>query len=441
MEILRQVAYLAEKTRTRVYMVGGSVRDSLLNNPVRDFDLVLPGEVYNFARRVADEFHGSMAIIGRKFQTTRVVFPEKQTSFDFSSMQGNTIEEDLSQRDFTVNALAWEIQDVVAGNADAIIDPFNGRADLQAGIIRMVQENSLEADPLRVVRAVRLSIQYRWKIEENTERKMRETAPLLERVAGERLRDEIFKILSFAGSSGYMQYLDELNIRPFLGVPDLREGARGDVLLQEIEKYLATPDLFGAELAEKYQNYMDEELVVERRRRQLLKLIAFTLAGITWPPEKKTKGSLKLTGMFNRLKLSNAEKRVASRIVPGLTDLGRLAAKEEKSPLDIYRFFREYKGAELEIILLARAILACQGACEEENVKFVTQLGTIFLSHDPLCFPPRLLTGEDIKNTFPEIPDWRIGTLLEKVYEAQVQGQVKDRETALYLVRKYAGLK
>jgi len=134
-----------------------------------------------------------------------------------------TIEEDLARRDFTVNAMALDLE----GQESEIVDPFEGRKDLEAKIIRAVgnPEERFNEDALRMMRAVRFTVTLgkAWAIEEKTARAIKKNSPWLQAISKERLRDEFLKIIMAEGASDGIELLRQLGLLKYI-IPELEEG-------------------------------------------------------------------------------------------------------------------------------------------------------------------------------------------------------------------------
>jgi len=181
-----------------VYLVGGAVRDTLLGLPIHDFDFVLPGETISLAREAARRLDGALYVLDEERNTTRVVLdlqkhggkPSDRISLDFAGFRAADISGDLRSRDFTINALAYDL-----ASPNHLVDPTGGLRDIQEKRIRACSSDSLLEDPVRVVRAVRQSVKLRFRIEPETFQWMRSASPQLMNVSPERIRDELFRIL------------------------------------------------------------------------------------------------------------------------------------------------------------------------------------------------------------------------------------------------------
>lgn len=202
-------------TTQEIYLVGGSVRDLCLGlADIKDIDLSMPAGSETVARSFADAIKGSFFFLDEERKITRVVKQEhsKIVQFDFTNFEGGDLNADLERRDFTVNAMAMNLRSFHGENArDGIIDLFGGREDLRNKRIRTTRPEVLDADPLRLLRAVRFAVVLGFTIEKNTAEAIRSRADLVTRPAPERIRDEFFQILSVPGT-GSFALLDSLGL-------------------------------------------------------------------------------------------------------------------------------------------------------------------------------------------------------------------------------------
>lgn len=209
MDILRQAGFEA-------YAVGGCVRDSLLGLTPHDYDLctnALPEET-------ASLFAGHTLVrSGEKHGTIGVVFDKEVIEITTFRTEGgyqdsrhpdwvrfvSSIEEDLSRRDFTVNAMAYCPQ-------TGYIDPFGGKQDLEKGILRTVGDARLRfaEDALRILRGVRFGVRFRLTPEENTLKAMQQLAPLMDKLARERVFEELCKLLPLLTAADLHTYREIL---------------------------------------------------------------------------------------------------------------------------------------------------------------------------------------------------------------------------------------
>ncbi|MBD1933233.1 MULTISPECIES: CCA tRNA nucleotidyltransferase [Cyanophyceae] len=179
-----------ELLATPAYMVGGAVRDALLERrrEYLDLDFVLLTDAVKTARKIASRYKAGFVLLDASRQIARVVFD--QATADFAQAEGANLETDLRRRDYTMNAIAYN------PHTGELIDPLNGYADLQQGIIRMVSPKNLQDDPLRLLRAYRQAAQLGFTIEPETLTVIRQLAPLLGQVSAERVQAELAYLLN-----------------------------------------------------------------------------------------------------------------------------------------------------------------------------------------------------------------------------------------------------
>ncbi len=180
-----------------VYIVGGSIRDLMCDRTPFDYDVVVQCDPASFAKQLASKISGRFFELGKHGQTMRRVVT-RDFLFDIMPLNGATIEEDIHQRDFTINAMA------LAVSSGSLIDQLGGRQDLTSKKIRMVSVDIFRKDPLRLIRAYRLAAAFNFSIDADTSRVLARDTPLINRSAGERVRDEFFKILQYAGSHAHL---------------------------------------------------------------------------------------------------------------------------------------------------------------------------------------------------------------------------------------------
>jgi tRNA nucleotidyltransferase/poly(A) polymerase len=175
----------------RVYLVGGAVRDILLQRTGKDFDLACSFDTRIIARALADRQKGDFYLLDAKRNTSRVILHEsngRRVFYDFARLQGSSIEDDLQTRDFTINAMALDLD-----APDALIDPQGGARDLKDRILRACSPNSFADDPVRVIRAVRYAIGLDLTITPETLMGLKAAVPLVNQISRERNRDELLK--------------------------------------------------------------------------------------------------------------------------------------------------------------------------------------------------------------------------------------------------------
>jgi tRNA nucleotidyltransferase (CCA-adding enzyme) len=203
------------------YLVGGAVRDRLRGARPADLDLVVEGDAREAAATVAERLGGEV-VDWERFGTAEVRAPSLPLSVNFATARRETypepgalpevepasIEEDLARRDFTVNAIALTLP------GETLLDPHGGRADLEAGIIRVLHDGSFVDDPTRLLRALRYEARLGAKLDEHTEKLAREAieARALDTVSGKRIRDELLDLLCEAEAPRALERMRELKL-------------------------------------------------------------------------------------------------------------------------------------------------------------------------------------------------------------------------------------
>jgi tRNA nucleotidyltransferase/poly(A) polymerase len=185
------------------WVVGGAVRDQLLGRELVDLDIAVR-DPRRAARAYAKASRGAPFALSERHGAWRVALDRGRT-VDFTPLPGS-VEDDLATRDFTINAIARPL----AGGKP--VDPFGGEADLESKRLRAVRESVFEDDPLRLLRAVRLEDELDIRLDDETERLVREHAGLVTRPAGERILAELRRL-----SPGGYRRLDELGLLEPLG--------------------------------------------------------------------------------------------------------------------------------------------------------------------------------------------------------------------------------
>jgi poly(A) polymerase len=211
--VLDRLAQAFTRAGKQLYLVGGSVRDGILGRDHFDLDLTtdaVPAEIKALARAAQPD---AIYTVGERFGTVGLVFGDthieittfRSEQYDPESRKpavsfGNSLREDLSRRDFTINAIARDL------STGEVIDPYGGQADLRAKVIRAVgvAEERFAEDPLRLLRAVRFAAELGFTIEPDTRVAIAACADKLRIVSRERIRDEVNRIL--------------LSTRPALGI-------------------------------------------------------------------------------------------------------------------------------------------------------------------------------------------------------------------------------
>lgn len=232
-EVVLSVYHKLKNKDFDVYFVGGCVRDMLMGNNVKDWDLTTNATPDNILKIFPEGFYdnnfGTVGVPSDLNASSNIVeittFRTERNYIDNRHPEevawGKKIEEDLQRRDFTVNAIALNIEN----NKYELVDPYNEQEDLKNTIIRAVgnPKERFKEDALRLMRAVRFATQLSFTIEENTWKALQEDAQLLPLISGERIRDELLKILTSDYPYEGIMLLKNANLLQHI-LPELMDG-------------------------------------------------------------------------------------------------------------------------------------------------------------------------------------------------------------------------
>ncbi len=245
--ILKQAATLAQAHHTRLWLVGGVVRDMLLLLPIEhDIDLVVEGDAIALAHSLAPILNGNLIKSHQPFGTATIAIPhttnhrqEKNSSLhlDLATartehyphpaalpvVQPATIAEDLARRDFSINAMALDVQPIIHNKEHwfaptSLLDPFNGKQDLKNRLLRVLHNNSFTDDPTRILRSVRLMSRLGLRIEPHTAALLRVALEQkrLEQTSPDRIRTELCLALKEPRPDEVLHLADTLGITPHI---------------------------------------------------------------------------------------------------------------------------------------------------------------------------------------------------------------------------------
>jgi tRNA nucleotidyltransferase (CCA-adding enzyme) len=402
------VAFLPEQA----YLVGGSVRDALLHRQADylDLDFVLPEKAIETAQRIAQHYGAGFVVLDAEHQIARVVF--SNATVDFAQQIGPTIAADLKRRDFTINAIAYN------PHGEVLVDPLNGYADLQRHTLCMIAPENLEEDPLRLLRAYRQAAQLGFHLDPPTQDTIRQLAPLLARMAAERVRGELDCLLSLAAGSHFLWIA-------------WQDGLLHNWLPAVTEDHLQQLILLDRTVAHLHQEWPD---------------YANLLMG--WVKDANTPGlhrswlkATKLSQLLEdglpqaeqtlvRLKYSRVEQQAVLSILKGWHYLTEHGVDLYGPPPPCPRTLRQ----QYELFKLAAAsfpgvaLLAWSHQLPTPTVR--AWLNRYLDPQDPRAHPRPLLSGRDLIQTLGLKSGPRIGRLLEALQLAQVEGLVSTPSQA-----------
>jgi putative nucleotidyltransferase with HDIG domain len=429
-------------------------------------DIVVPKGSEAAARAFAGAAGGAVFALDPERQVYRVTVDERGAlfHFDFSDYQAPDFQADLARRDFTINAMALDLREFLAGSAPtACIDLFGGREDLRLGVVRAVSPAVLDDDPLRMLRAVRFAATLGFSIAPSTADAIRARSCRIAEPAPERVRDELFRILAAPKASEHLMLLDGLGLLapllPELG--PLRGFAPGryhvhDVLTHSF-KAAGYADEVLEELLLRMPEYRDRLIAhlsgaIEQSVTRMAALRFACLLHDVAKPESftETDGRIRFHGhdvlgaetarrLCRRLRLSRETERLVTGLIKGHMRLFNLAGPGGPSKNALYRYCRDLGDGVPESLLLAQADARATSEIMPKE-SFTDTIGpmTAVLAYYYEKFlrveARPMITGKDlIALGFAPGPGFR--SILDAAREKEAAGEFAGRNDALDYVR------
>lgn len=489
-EILHTLQQAAQFFRTRsqpAYLVGGSVRDMLLNVPCTDWDIITVGDTPGLARQLANLLGGHYAHMNDKACRITIKQNQQEILLDISPLRGGNVEEDLRLRDFTINAIALPLSEVVIsltnGTALPLLDPLHGHTDLTNHCLRAVDDSTFQHDPLRMLRAVRFMQRYQLTIEPHTALMLSRDVLLLTQVAPERIHDELQAILQPPGGTTRLRFMDSHGLLTTL-IPEFIP-ARGmkqpelhhwDVLEHSLEtvgylEHLATllqqpPELIEhspLELNQQGDLLAIRTLLQEAEEQQLFSFAHLTSApmkmaallhdiGKTTTHTISAEGDIRFYGhpqagiplvqqILRRLNASVQERRLAQQVAGHHMRPGQLS-RETVTQRAIRRYFVDLGPTGILVALVSLADHLAMRGPEPLTVSWERHLATVrillntYVRERERILPPRLIQPDELIHRLNLTPGPIIGKMLEAISEAQAENRLHSKEEALWLAEE-----
>lgn len=448
-----------EKEGLEIYIVGGAVRDFLMGKPIFDWDFTTNATPEKIVSLFNDAYYnnefGTVGIPAkdkdlRPFEIT--TFRTEREYKDFRRPEkvewGESLEEDLKRRDFTINAMALGLNTSLNKSAkiDArvdiqlvkldLIDFYNGQKDLKNKLIRAVG-NPIERfseDALRMMRAVRIASQLNFKIEKKTLSAIRTQAGLINKIAYERVRDEFFKILS--------------SPNPAEGVILLRETEILSIILPELE------NCFGVEQKSPQRHHIYDvgtHLIMslkEVRSNDPILRLAVLIHDIGKPQTFKRQENGTITFYNHEVVGAKIANKIADRLCLSKDQKEKLwrlvrwhqfTVDEDQTDTAIKRFMRKVDPENIEDILeLRRADRLGSGARETSWRTEAFKQRLVEVQKEPFTVHDLKVTGHDIIKILDLNPGPKIGDILDKIFKKVESKKIpNERKALLKEVKKY----
>lgn len=415
-----------------VYIVGGAVRDAYLHRPVKDLDLAVDGDAIGVARRITNALDGDIFVMDAEREVARVSVKTAQDgriTLDIARFRGADLLADLTERDFTVNAIAVDL----LGDLNQLIDPLHGEADLDKKLIRRCAPHAIASDPIRALRAVRQSVQFSLRLDADTIRDCKQYAPQLMTTSPERVRDEFFNMLKLDRAHAALRVADTLGLlQPFLPemkplhglkqpAPHIFDGWQH--ALVSVEKmsqmlqamsYRRTDETAAAfDLGmmtmqlDRFRTHLNAHIGQawpnERQHASVLKLMAF-VHGVGKAPgnynDYAAQSAQMLSVWADAMRLSSGEKK---RLVVATAEHQRFVEQTDWPILEQHRFWYGLKEVGVDVILLGLASYLAMVGNELKQVDWLAiveralALFVAYFDHyEQLVDPPLPINGNDL---------------------------------------------
>lgn len=416
------------------YLVGGYLRDLLSGEISPDRDIAIKCDnLAKLTKKIADELNGSFVELDPVNEIYRVVFGNDY--IDFAKLLNNNLIDDIKRRDFTINAITYDI------NNEKFVDITGGKKDFEEKIIRTYKISNLSDDPLRTLRAIRFQAKLGFRIDDEIINFIKENNSLILNVAPERIHQELIK--TFEGKF----LIDALFSMDETGLLDVIFP-----FFKDIKKIPSNShhhlDLF---------HHLIETTGNIRINKPELKLAAFIhdlAKPDCWTIEPETGrhrfighdelGAKKVVPFLKKLKFSNKEIEYISKMVQFHIYPSALMKDENVTERAIIRFIRKIADDTLDLLELARADrLSARGpAVSDEmvqvNLSNLEKLKEKYFEISPkLKEMPKLVDGNEIMQILNLKPSPKLKEIIDEIKELQLEGKINTKEDAINFLKNY----
>jgi len=439
----------------KCYLVGGYLRDLYLNKNTFDRDIVTDNPEI-FAKNLADKNNASFVVLDSENKIYRVVFEDKENYVDITEPVGGTIEKDLLRRDFTINAIAYDLE------TDNLIDLTGGLDDIKNRIIRYVEEKNFPDDPLRILRAFRFMATTGFEFSKETEVAINKYKHLLKNPAQERITYEIMKLFGGKCAAKTLLKMDEFGILEelFPCVNEMKKVTPNshhhlDLFHHVVETVRNVENLYN-DLPKEQKEHLDRIDFGGFPRINHLKLSAF-LHDIgkfsTWTIQEDGRhrfikheevGSKLCVPMLKNMKFSKKQIDYISTMIKYHIYPSNVIVAPELNDKIMMRYIRKMENNVIDNIILAKADrLSARGEAitediVKENLDGLTKLLNFYMTQKDNLKPlPKLLSGNDIMKIRNLKQGPELKPIVESLKEAQLNGDILTREDAINFVTNY----
>lgn len=457
------VSYLASLKPVEIYLVGGYLRDYFLGEIPEDIDFITSTDPGEIARGVAAKWNGKSFLLHEEENTHRVVIDNdgQRRTIDFAPIKGISVEEDLSYRDFTINAMAVDVDRLVHEELRLprdLIDKYYGWRDLSRCILRECSNETFLMDPVRLVRAMRFRHVLGLEYEERTLNHMKKYASLVTKVPGERISVELLGTLLFPDTSHIFAELESTGLLQYV-FPDLTDTVGLDqnayhhldvwshtlLTLEELDRLLQEPGRAFPGHAERIDELMSQTIQDLQPRSSFLRLAAlYHDAGKVETSTIDISGRIHfyshqrhsqdaVLNLATRLRLSRKAADYLAITVGKHMDIG-ISTPQRASERQLRKVIANLGDELVDIVLLSVADrCATRGPLsspQELEVYFDVCRRLLDAYYQEKEVAP-LIGGRDLMEVLGMPEGLAIGEILKEVRVAQLEGALKSREDAL----------
>ena len=435
------------------YLVGGSVRDFIMGKSFIDRDIAI-NDAKGFAQKLAKKFDATFVELDIENNIYRLVLKDKVNYIDISELQGRTIEEDLSRRDFTINAIAINLKN------NQIIDPFGGQSDILNKKISHIKDSNFEEDALRLLRAFRFSSTTGFCFSEEVKNCIIKYKNLLLNPAKERINYEIMKLFGGEFSSKTLLLMDEFELLEKI-FPFVKEMKK---VPPNTHHHL---DLFH-HVVETVSNI--EKLYSEANEKELFHLNSCDFGGFprinhlklagfmhdigkfsTWTIEDSGRhrfikhddvGAKMCVSFLRDLKFSKKQIEYISCMIKNHIYPSNVIDSPDLNEKIMMRYIRKMDTNIIDNIILAKADrLSARGEAitqeiVERNLNGLNCLRDFYLEKRESLSPlPKLIDGNEIMAIKGIKPSCFLGEIINALKEAQINGDVVTKDDAINFIK------
>ena len=439
------------------YLVGGSIRDLFTKKcEFCDRDISIKG-AENFARKIANKWDGTFIELDSENKIYRVVLPDKINFLDISELQGNSIEEDLKRRDFTINAIAYDL------TYDKFVDVTGGLKDLENKVLRHIDNKNFEDDPLRILRAFRFYAVTGFSMTKELEDALKKYMLMALNPAKERINYEIMKLFGGDFASSTLLKMDEFGLleKIFPCVTEMKKVPPNTHhhldLFHHVVETVRQIEILYNKISGFEKEHLDAIDFGGFPRINHLKLAGF-LHDIgkfsTWTIEVSGRhrfikhddvGSKMVVPLLRDLKFSKKQIEYISCMIKNHIYPSNVIVAPSLNDKVMMRYVRKMGDNVVDNIILAKADrLSARGIDITEeivnvNLSGLDKLLDFYLTKkDSLAPLPKLIDGREVMELLDIKPSPKLGEIINAVNEAQLNGDVLTHEDAVRFILNWS---